>query len=168
MNFLFGSRARPIFEAVLGKNPSAQARIRGDADHKTIGGNVSFFNTASGVLVFADLWGMPKTTGPCRENFHAFHIHEGNKCSGNAADPFADAKGHYNPNNCEHPSHAGDMPPLMVTKDGRAFLAFVTDRFELKNIIGRTVIIHSNADDFHTQPSGSAGKKIACGLITQT
>ncbi|MBS7210849.1 MAG: superoxide dismutase family protein, partial [Lachnospiraceae bacterium] len=31
--------------------------------------------------------------------------------------------------------------------------------------IGRTVIIHDMADDFKTQPSGDAGKKIACGEI---
>ncbi|MDD3402077.1 MAG: superoxide dismutase family protein, partial [Hespellia sp.] len=29
------------------------------------------------------------------------------------------------------------------------------------------VIIHENADDFTTQPSGNAGKKIGCGVIEQ-
>lgn len=38
------------------------------------------------------------------------HIHEGTSCTGNNNDLFADAKGHYNPDNCIHPMHAGDMP----------------------------------------------------------
>lgn len=40
-----------------------------------------------------------------------------------------------------------------------------TDRFYVDEIIGKTVIVHEDPDDFHTQPSGNAGKKIACGVI---
>ena len=43
---------------------------------------------------------------------------------------------------------------------GRAHLTVRTNRFRAKDILGRTVIIHSHLDDFHTQP---AGTKIACG-----
>ena len=42
---------------------------------------------------------------------------------------------------------------------------FLTDRFTLKEIIGRTVVIHSMPDDFTSQPSGNSGEKIACGVI---
>ena len=38
-------------------------------------------------------------------------------------------------------------------------------RFTVEEIVGKTVIIHSNADDFTTQPSGNSGEKIACGII---
>ena len=38
-------------------------------------------------------------------------------------------------------------------------------QFSVDEIIGRTVVIHSDSDDFHTQPAGNAGKKIACGVI---
>jgi len=48
---------------------------------------------------------------------------------------------------------------------GNAYLAVKTDRFTVHDIIGKTVVIHSNPDDFHTQPAGNAGKKIACGVI---
>lgn len=41
----------------------------------------------------------------------------------------------------------------------------LTDRFRVRDIIGRTVVIHSGPDDFHTQPAGNAGEKIACGVI---
>lgn len=61
-------------------------------------------------------------------------------------------------------AHAGDLPPLLSCQ-GNAYLSVKTDRFSVNEIIGRTVVIHSNPDDFHTQPAGNAGKKIACGVI---
>ena len=57
------------------------------------------------------------------------------------------------------------MPPLFGA-DGYAFLAFVSSRFTVNEILGKTVIIHSGVDDFKTQPSGNAGEKIACGVIS--
>jgi Cu-Zn family superoxide dismutase len=44
-------------------------------------------------------------------------------------------------------------------------MTVATNRFRVKDIIGRTVIIHNMPDDFTTQPSGNAGMKIACGVI---
>ena len=46
-----------------------------------------------------------------------------------------------------------------------AYLAVATSRFTVRDIIGKTVVIHSDADDFRTQPAGNAGEKIACGTI---
>ena len=46
--------------------------------------------------------------------------------------------------------------------------SFYTDRFEPEDIIGHTVVIHSQADDFRSQPSGDSGEKIACGIIRNT
>jgi len=43
----------------------------------------------------------------------------------------------------------------------------MTDSFTVKEIIGKTVVIHSMPDDFTTQPSGNAGSKIGCGVIQQ-
>ena len=76
----------------------------------------------------------------------------------------SDAKAHYNPDNCEHPYHAGDMPPIFGN-NGYAFSIFLTNRFCTDEIIGKTVIIHLQPDDFHSQPSGDSGAKIACGEI---
>jgi Cu-Zn family superoxide dismutase len=92
------------------------------------------------------------------------HIHEGGKCSGNENDPFADAGTHFNPYNCAHPEHAGDLPPLFGNK-GYAWSSVLTNRFTVSDVIGRTVIIHSRPDDFTTQPAGNSGEKIACGVI---
>lgn len=44
-------------------------------------------------------------------------------------------------------------------------MAFTTDRFSVEEIVGKTIIIHSNVDDFTTQPGGNSGEKIACGVI---
>ena len=63
-----------------------------------------------------------------------------------------------------HPMHSGDLPPLL-SATGRAYMAVLTDRFSIGQIIGKTVVVHSRADDFQSQPAGNAGEKIACGVI---
>jgi len=49
--------------------------------------------------------------------------------------------------------------------DGNAYMQVLTNRFSVREILGKTVVIHSHPDDFHTQPAGNAGEKIACGVI---
>ncbi|MCR4719150.1 MAG: superoxide dismutase family protein [Firmicutes bacterium] len=146
------------------QKPQAAAIIRGNSDFSGINGTVLFYQRKSGVLVISQIFGLPKGTNKCDSPVFAFHIHSGTSCTGNGNDYFADSKGHYNPNNCPHPYHEGDMPPLFGC-DGYAFSAFFTDRFDIREIIGKTVIIHSKADDFTSQPAGNAGTKIACGVI---
>ena len=145
-------------------NPDARADINGSEKHKSINGSVLFYQTDYGVIVATEIYGLPKGKGKCDEPIFAFHIHEGGKCAGNHTDSFSDAMSHYHPNNCSPPFHAGDMPPL-YGNSGYAFQMFLTDRFTVKEIIGKTVIIHDNVDDFTTQPSGNSGEKIACGVI---
>lgn len=141
----------------------AAARISGSEQYPDISGRVLFYQLAEGVLVRAEIEGLPRTED-CASPIFAFHVHCGGRCAGNPADPFADVGTHYNPNDCPHPYHAGDMPPLF-TLNGKAYLAFLTGRFTVSEIIGKTVIIHDRPDDFTTQPSGAAGTKIACGVI---
>ena len=149
---------------ILSHVPVAVAFIRGDEAHRKISGNVRFYRTQKGVVVIAEVAGLPISEDKCGNDIFAFHIHDGASCSGNAEDFFADAGTHYNPTDCPHPYHAGDMPPLF-SAGGTAFLAFLTNRFAAYEIIGKTVVIHDSPDDFTTQPSGNAGKKIACGEI---
>lgn len=144
--------------------PSAIANIKGSCDYPDIRGTVRFYQTMQGVIVVAQISGLPAPEGECQYPVFAFHIHSGSSCTGNADDPFADAGSHYNPQNCPHPQHAGDMPPLFGN-DGFAFSAFLTRRFCVRDVLGRTVIIHSGPDDFTSQPAGNSGKKIACGEI---
>ena len=109
-------------------------------------------------------FGSTMMTTRCQNPVFGFHIHSGSSCTGNAQDPFADAGEHYNPGTCLHPYHAGDMPPLFGN-NGYAFQIFLTDRFRVSEIIGKTVIIHGSPDDFMTQPGGNSGTRIACGPI---
>ncbi len=146
------------------QRPTAHAMVAGDEAHPGLRGMVRFYQTPNGVMVAAEVRGLPVTDAPCGQAVFGFHIHAGGACSGNAEDPFADAGTHYNPQDCPHPSHAGDLPPLFGN-GGSAWMAVLTARFTVEEIIGKTVIIHSAPDDFTTQPSGNSGHKIACGLI---
>ncbi len=137
---------------------NAFADIRGGEDNPEISGKVFFFQKRNGVMVVADISGLPEnSTG----NFFAFHIHNGTSCTGK---DFSDTGTHFNPDDDIHPFHAGDLPPLL-SNDGKAYCEVLTNRFRVKDIIGKTVVVHDMADDFRTQPAGAAGKKIACGIV---
>lgn len=152
---------------IMRQMPSAMAFIEGSPSYPDIRGTAKFYQLPMGVLVAVEVYGLPASATPCQSPVLALHVHEGATCSGNATDYFANARTHYNPYACLHPYHAGDMPPLF-SAGGMAFSAFLTDRFTVDEIIGKTLIIHDRPDDFVTQPSGNAGQKIACGEITQT
>ena len=138
--------------------PDAVAGISGGAETPQLSGCVEFYQENGYVLVVARISGLPKesTTG-----FFGFHIHQGRDCSGTG---FSGTQGHYSPTGQPHPEHAGDLPPLIRCL-GNAYLSFKTDRFSVNEVIGCTVVIHSEPDDFYTQPAGNAGRKIACGVI---
>ncbi len=154
----------PDFQSLFNIRPQARAKINGSILYPTIDGDVWFYNAGSAVLVVVDVEGLPNPPTRCSSPIFALHIHEGGNCSGNSTDPFYDAGMHYNPNNCLHPYHSGDLPTLFGV-NGNAFLATLTNRFSINEIIGKTIIIHSSPDDFKTQPSGNSGTKIACGEI---
>ena len=137
--------------------PLAVANIHGSESFPHLRGQVRFYQRQRGVLVEVTVQGLPDNmTG-----FYGFHIHEGNGCAGNG---FSDTGSHYNPAKTLHPFHAGDLPPLLSC-GGNAYMMVATDRFRVVDVLGRTVVIHDMADDFHTQPAGNAGTKIACGVI---
>lgn len=155
----------PYFTAVTKLPPDALAVLHGDSAHAGLSGTVRFYQTKPGVLIAAEVSGLPSKQGACQSPVFGFHIHSGMSCVGDASDPFAGTAAHYNPKDCPHPYHAGDLVPLFGN-DGYAFSMFLTDRFSVKEIIGRTVVIHSAPDDFLTQPAGNSGSKIACGVIS--
>lgn len=133
--------------------PSAVAHIKGEG----ITGRVDFFQRKDAVLVKASVSGLPEN----EMGFFGFHIHEGESCLG---ENFSATGSHYDKNKKEHPKHSGDMPPLF-SNGKNAYLAFLTNRFSVADVLGKTVVIHDKADDFTTQPAGNAGTKIACGVI---
>jgi len=152
-----------LLPALRGR-PQAQAILTGSESFPGVSGIVRFYQTNEGAIVYAEIGGLPDGNGPCHGRVFGFHIHAGGDCSGNMDDLFADAMSHYDAKGCEHPYHAGDMPPLFGN-DGLAVSAFLTNRFMVGEVIGKTVIIHDKPDDFTTQPSGNSGTKIACGVI---
>lgn len=144
--------------------PQAAATITGSESYPDLSGIVRFYQTNEGVIVCAEISGLPQGGLPCQRQIFGFHIHTGTDCGGTMDDPFADTMAHYDPSGCGHPHHAGDLPPLFGN-NGSALCAFLTNRFSIDEVIGRTVIIHDHPDDFTTQPSGNSGAKIACGVI---
>lgn len=143
----------------------AMARLQGAGSCSGISGQATFRQCRRGVLVTVEVNGLPHHEGQCQGDIFAMHIHSGGSCTGSAEDPFADVGAHYNPGGCQHPYHAGDLPPLFGC-GGYAYASFLTDRFTVEEIVGRTLIIHGHLDDFTTQPSGGAGEKLVCGPIT--
>ena len=152
---------------MLKRIPDACAKIVGTADYPDIHGMVYFYDVFGGTIVAAEIYGLPDDENPENGKFFGFHIHEGEKCTGNAEDPLKDTKAHYNPLNQEHPQHAGDLP-MLLSVNGTAWTYVYTGRFYPENVIGRTVVIHLHPDDYHTQPSGDSGMKIACGEIIES
>lgn len=102
---------------------------------------------------------------------HGVHVHMTGRCD---APGFESAGGHWNPTNATHGledpqgQHAGDMPNLTVTQDGRGTLEYrlVGGTFDgLFDPDGSAFVVHASADDQRTDPSGDSGDRIACGVF---
>ncbi len=148
---------------------SAIAYIRGGPLAPDINGIVIFTEVLGGTEVFAEVNGLPPykpaENGQPPVGPFGFHIHEKGTCSvGNPDEPFMTAGDHFNPANQPHGNHAGDFP-VLFSNNGYARMSFFTNKFSVSDIIGKTVIIHENPDDYRSQPSGAAGKRLACGII---
>jgi Cu-Zn family superoxide dismutase len=102
------------------------------------------------------------------------HLHAVGRCEGPA---FASAGPHWNPTGRQHGSlnpqghHLGDLPNLDVDDSGAGRLEYRIDGAEvngpqgLLDGDGAAVVIHVAADDYHTDPSGNSGVRIACGVL---
>jgi len=104
---------------------------------------------------------------------HGAHIHTTGDCS--AAD-FTSAGGHWNPANVNHGTesdaphpHAGDIGNIEVGEDGTGTLSNTSNGTwaELFDADGAAFVIHADADDMKSQPSGNAGARIACGVFSK-
>ena len=151
-----------LFFKVLRDGASvAAAQIGGNSSYPNLSGVVEFYQIPlRGVLVSAEISGLPVGNRDEQQGFFAMHIHTFGDCML----PFDKVGPHYNPTDEAHPYHAGDLLPLLNNR-GYAWSAFYDERFSVEDIIGRAVIIHLHRDDFTTQPSGDAGEMIGCGEI---
>jgi Cu-Zn family superoxide dismutase len=138
-----------------------------DKDGKTVG-RALFRERPDGVLLRMEVKGL--TPG-----LHAVHVHAVGKCEGPG---FTSAGGHFNPTGRKHGlkspdgAHAGDLPNMLVAKDGSGRFETKTDAFTLKggaaslfDSDGSALVIHAGVDDYTTDPTGNAGDRAACGLI---
>lgn len=144
--------------------PDAKAIVKGNNTHPDLYGVVLFYQLPFGVLVNAQFQGLSLASGIEQSQFLGFHIHEKGDCSQNENFEFSLTGNHYNPDNKPHPNHRGDLPPILNC-NGFAWQAFLTNRFTVTEVIGRSIIVHASPDDFMTQPSGNSGAKIGCGII---
>ena len=151
---------------LISEKPTAYAVIKGGIEYPDIEGVVAFYQGFNEVIVAIEVKNLPDRFDQCAINKYAIHIHSGRKCDESVKPPFESAGEHYNPNGCDHPAHAGDLPNL-ISNNGNAFMAFLTNRFRVSDIIGRTIIIHKNFDDMSMEPSGNSGERIACGVIVK-
>jgi superoxide dismutase, Cu-Zn family len=107
---------------------------------------------------------------------HAIHIHQTADCS---SDDGKSAGGHWNPTFQDHGAwgaetgfHRGDIGNFTADASGHGMVKFTTDLWclgcgdEVKNLMGKAVIVHQGEDDLTSQPSGAAGARVSCaGLI---
>ena len=147
----------------------AVANIFGGPIRPQIIGEVIIRDAYYGALVYVNIHGLPPYQ-PAKGDENpigpfGFHIHEFGNCSiGKSNDPFKDAGGHWNPTNQPHGNHAGDFP-VLFSNDGIAMMEFYTNKFRVRDVIGKSIIIHESPDDYRTQPAGNAGRRLACGVI---
>lgn len=129
-------------------------------------GSARLLETGEGVLIELDVSELPAGT------WVAFHIHEHGTCD--PADDHESAGAHFNPDDSEHGyfagagPHAGDMPNQYVADDGILRAQVFNHMISLDGddgIRGRSLMLHQNADDYASQPSGEAGDRIACAVI---
>lgn len=136
-------------------------------------------NSVTGELAFEAVDGGVAITGQVNGlapgSEHGFHVHENGDCS---APDGTSAGGHFNPAGAAHgrigsgEHHVGDTDNITADDTG---VAVVNTRLEgatladgaPSDVLGRGVIVHADPDDYATQPTGNAGARLACGVITQ-
>jgi Cu-Zn family superoxide dismutase len=153
--------------AALAKDAKAVAELESRSG-STVTGKVTFTQHGGKVSMKVVVNGL--TPGN-----HAIHLHDKGDCS---APDATSAGGHWNPSSEDHgkwahaPFHHGDIGNLVADAKGKAELHMESDLWTLgdgkpSDVIGHAVIVHAKEDDFTTQPTGNAGGRVTCGVITK-
>ncbi len=125
----------------------------------------------AGTIVLTQGKGSVQLTGEVtglKPGKHGFHIHMFGDLR--AADGMS-AGGHYNPHGHPHGGpeakehHEGDLGNLDANDQGVAKVDVKAEHVELADILGRSLVVHGDADDLKSQPAGNAGPRIAIGVI---
>jgi Cu-Zn family superoxide dismutase len=130
-------------------------------------GQVDFLETYGGVFMDVTMINTPS-------GLHGIHIHENGSCD----DAGKAAGGHFNPDGVQHgilvkdglaAAHAGDLGNIFINDKGTGLLredlplSLTEGKYA---IVNRSIIVHSQVDDL-SQPTGNAGDRLGCGVITQ-
>lgn len=137
-------------------------------------GTVRAWQTSGGLTFRIDATGLP-------HGVHGLHVHTVGRC-----DPptFDSAGPHWNPagrrhgmNNPQGP-HAGDLRNVTVAANGALGETVTLSGATLTGPPGvagalldgdgATLVLHAQADDYVTDPSGNSGARIACAVIQPT
>lgn len=132
-------------------------------------GAATLLNDPEGLRLVVSVTGM--APGP-----RGFHLHTTGKCE---APGFTSAGGHLNPDSRKHGklaaggAHRGDLPNLEIAANGtgRATEVVPGGRAAMAGIFdsdGTAVVVHADADDYRTDPTGNAGTRVACGVFSRT
>jgi len=162
-------------------NKKVTAKAVATMNGKTISGTGTFteydVDGAKYVRLVLEVQGDPVVLKPGK---HAVHIHEKASCD---CDDFKCAGGHFDPGpfgntdpDANHGYHAGDLPQIVVDKDGKGYLEAITTRVTLSHgpvsILqpeeGTSLMIHANPDPHTPGESGSGhsgGPRLSCGTI---
>ncbi len=125
-------------------------------------GTITVADTEYGLLLTPNLTGLSP-------GMHGFHIHLNPSCDNNGMaaaghlDPKHTGK-HLGPYNDK--GHLGDLPVLMVDKDGTATTPTLAPRLKLADIINHSIMIHSGGDNYSDNPPmGGGDGRMVCGVI---
>ncbi|WP_175636514.1 superoxide dismutase family protein [Pedobacter ghigonis] len=146
----------------------AQANLTETADPSKSIGTAKFYELSDGKIKLD----IEMNFAARADSNVAVHFHEHGDC-GNMGE---NTHGHWNPTKEAHGKwgsaayHSGDIGNIMLDNKGHATLSVTTDRWsikdgDIKNIIGRGIIVHGGTDDYTTQPTGNSGPRVGCGVI---
>ncbi len=136
-------------------------------------GTVRAWQTAGGVTFRIDASGLP-------HGVHGIHVHSVGRCD---APDFTSAGAHWNPAGRKHGTanpagpHAGDIRNVIVAANGvigetvtlsGANLLGPGAAGVLLDADGAALVVHADADDYATDPSGNSGARIACAVLQPT
>jgi len=157
-----------LFPAAALAGSTGHASLK-DAQGRKVG-TARFTSAKAGVRVHVEVTGL----SPGK---HGIHIHAAGQCE---APDFKSAGGHFNPGERKHGlhnpdgAHAGDLPNLVVAKNGKGKADFVAKgavlgkgKGSLFGPDGTAIVIHAGPDDEKTDPSGNSGDRIACGVVVK-
>ena len=164
---LMGCERMPQQTGILSAAPAKQANAMiGSLSDSGVTGMAVFTQNGDQITLTIEIQGA--TPG-----LHAVHIHANGDCS---APDGTSAGGHWNPTGVAHGKwgegefHLGDIGNITVGADGTGRITLTTDLWEIGtgsdiDVVGKGMIVHADADDFVSQPSGAAGARIGCGVI---